>query len=221
MTSAFAIVRLPDRDQVPEAFRGRTLALVTGAYAGDAADGAAWMQPWLDWQTPIENAFREMPFSEVGTITNDPVEPVAEYGSSDMFDDLSDEAIDVIIDHATDGASPLTLNVLRHAAGAIARIPPDSAAIDNRDASLYLLMAGEVPDPEALATVTDQVQRYRTALQPHTRGGVWMNFMNGNGDGARERIDEAYPPKTRGRLRELKAKYDPDNMFRFSFQLGD
>lgn len=137
-----------------------------------------------------------------------------------MFDDLSDEAIDVIVRYATDGASPLTLNVLRHAAGTIARIPPGNTAIANRDASLYLLMAGEVPDPEALTAVKDYVQRYRTALQPHTRRGVWMNFMNGNGDGARERIGEAYPPETRDRLRELKAKYDPNNMFRFSFQLG-
>jgi hypothetical protein len=67
--------------------------------------------------------------------------------------------------------------------------------------------------------VKDYVQRYRTALSPHTRGGVWMNFMNGNGDGARERIGEAYPRQTRQRLRELKATYDPADMFRFSFQL--
>lgn len=219
LTSAFASVKFPDLEQVPQAFRGKTLALVTGAFAGSAAEGEPCIQPWLDWQMPIDNAFREMPFSEVGTITNDPVDPVAEYGSSDMFDDLSDEAIDVIVRHVTDPTSPLTLNVLRHAAGAIARFPPNATAIANRDAWLYLLMAGEAPDAQALATLKDYVQRYRTALQPHARGGVWMNFMNGNGDSARERIGEAYPPETLKRLREVKAKYDPDNMFRFSFQL--
>jgi FAD/FMN-containing dehydrogenase len=219
LTSALAIVRFPDLEQVPEMFRRKTLALVTGAFAGSAAEGEQWIQPWLDWQTPIDNAFREMPFSEVGTITNDPVDPVAEYGSSEMFDDLSDEAVDVIVRHATDSASPLTLNVLRHAGGAIARFSPDSTAVGNRDASLYLLSAGEVPNTEALAAVKAYIQDYRTALQPHTRSGVWMNFMNGNGDGARERINEAYLPETRERLRELKIKYDPDNLFRFSFQL--
>jgi FAD/FMN-containing dehydrogenase len=219
LTSAFAIVRFPDIEQIPEAFRGKTLALVTGAFAGSATEGEPWIQPWLDWQIPIDNAFREMPFSEVGSITNDPVDPVAEYGSSDMFDDLSDEAIDVIVRHATDPASPVSLNVLRHAAGAIARVPAADSAIANRDAWLYLLMAGEASDAQALATLKDYVERYRTALRPHTRGGVWMNFMNGNGDSARERIGEAYPPETLDRLREVKARYDPDNMFRFSFQL--
>jgi hypothetical protein len=81
------------------------------------------------------------------------------------------------------------------------------------------LVAGEAPDPRAFVAIKDYVQRYRIALQPHTRRGVWMNFMNGNGDSARERVDEAYPPGTLQRLREVKTKYDRDNMFRFSFQL--
>ncbi len=40
---------------------------------------------------------REMPFSEVGTISNDPVEPRAVYGSNEMFDALSEAAIDTIV----------------------------------------------------------------------------------------------------------------------------
>jgi FAD/FMN-containing dehydrogenase len=46
-----------------------------------------------------------------------------------------------------------------------------------------------------------------------------MNFMNGNGSGARERIKEAYLPESYERLLALKAKYDPGNLFRYSYQL--
>lgn len=219
LTSSIAIVKFPSLPQVPEAFRGKTLVLVVAAFAGGAAEGEPWMRPWLDWRAPLDDAFHEMPFSEIGTITNDPVDPVADYGSSDMFDDLSDEAIDVIVRFATDSASPLTLNVLRHAGGAIARVPADASAIGNRDASLYLLMGGAQPDPIALATAEAYVQRYRAALQPYVRRGVWLNFMNGNGHGARERIEEAYLPEAYERLLALKVEYDPDNLFRFSYQL--
>ncbi len=45
-----------------------------------------------------------------------------------------------------------------------------------------------------------------------------MNFMGGNGSGAKERIQEAYEPEVYERLIALKAKYDPDNMFRFSYR---
>lgn len=220
LTSSIAIVKFPSLPQVPEAFRGKVLVLVLAVFAGGAAEGEPWIRPWLEWRGPLSNAFHELPFSEIGTITNDPVEPVAAYGSSDMFDDLSDEAIDVIVRFATDSAAPPTQSVLRHAGGAIARVPADASAIGNRDASLYLLIGGAAPDAAALAGVKAYVQRYRAALQPYIRGGVWMNFMNGNGAGAQERIREAYLPEAYERLLALKTKYDPDNLFRFSYQLG-
>jgi FAD/FMN-containing dehydrogenase len=220
LTSSIGIIRFPSLPQVPEAFRGKTLVLVMAVFADGAVEGEQWIRPWLNWRAPVSNSFHEMPFSEIGTITNDPVDPIAPYNSSDMFDDLSDEAIDVIVRFATDNASPLTLNMLRHTGGAIARGPADAGAMGNRDASLYLMMSGVAPDAAALANVKAYVQHYRTALQPYVRGGVWMNFMNGNGRGAQERIREAYQPEAYERLRILKTKYDPDNMFRFSYQLG-
>lgn len=91
LTSAIGVVRFPSLPRVPETFRGKTLVLVVAAFAGAAAEGEQWIRPWVDWKAPIHNAFREMPFSKIGSITNDPVDPVAEFGSSDMFNDLSDE----------------------------------------------------------------------------------------------------------------------------------
>lgn len=219
LTSSIAIVKMPSLQQVPESFRGKTLVLVVACHAGGAAEGERWIRPWLDWRVPIDNSFREMPFAEIGTITNDPVDPVSEYASSDMFDDLSDGAIDAIARFATDSASPLTLNVIRHAGVAIGRAPADGSAMGNRDAPYYLLIGGAVPSPGDRAAIETYVKRYRKALQPHVRGGMWMNFMNGNGRGAKARIREAFLPEAYERLLALKRQYDPDNMFRFSFQL--
>jgi hypothetical protein len=84
---------------------------------------------------------------------------------------------------------------------------------------LYLLFGGHAPTPEARAATKAYVQRFRAALRPYLRSGVWMNFMNGNGSGARERIKEAYLPESYERLLALKAKYDPGNLFRYSYQL--
>jgi hypothetical protein len=176
--------------------------------------------PWLDWHAPIDNTFRELPFSEVGTISTDLVEPTAMFGSSDMLDELSDAAIDVIVEQALDPRSQLSLHVIRHAGGAIARTPAEMSAVGNRDAQLYLFMAGLPATPEAAAVLPGEVQRYRAALQAHVRGGMWLNFMNGNGAGASARIKEAYRSEAHQRLLTLKTKYDPNNTFRFSFQFG-
>jgi hypothetical protein len=220
LTSSIAIYKFPPLAQLPEAIRGKTQVFLWAAYVGDTDKGQSLLQPWLDWQKPISNTFRQMPFSEIGTITNDPTDPTAAYGSSDMLDNLSDDAIDIIVRYTTDNASPIMSSVLRHAGGAIARIPADANAIGNRDATLYLMMGAAAPTPEVLATIKTYIRHYRAALQPHLKGGVWMNFMNGNGDDARERIKAAYLPETYERLLALKTKYDPDNMFRFSYQLG-
>jgi hypothetical protein len=122
-----------------------------------------------------------MPFSEIGSIANDPLAPTAFFGSSDMFRELSDDAIDVIVRYATDDMSPIVSNVFRHAGGAIARIPTDANAVGSRDASLHSLMGSIVPTREALETVKVYCQRYRAELQQYLHGGVWKNSMNAKG----------------------------------------
>jgi hypothetical protein len=48
------------------------------------------------------------------------------------------------------------------------------------------------------------------ALQPH-RAGVYVNFLDADDDTAR--VHEAYGDNTYRRLAEIKARYDPDNVF--------
>jgi hypothetical protein len=217
LTSSIAIIKFPSFPQLPDAIRGKTLVIVRAAYAGDSVKGAAWMQKWLDWHSPNINTFQEIPFAEIGTIQKDPVEPTAGFGSNEMLDELSDELIDVIVGRATDASSPIILNELRHAGGAIARLAPDSSAISHRDAQFYFQLGGPTPTPEALAAAKAYMPLYKEALRPYLRGGVYLNFVKGSE--ARERIKEAYLPETYERLLALKAKYDPENLFRYSYQL--
>jgi FAD/FMN-containing dehydrogenase len=218
LSSWIALMKFPP--QAPEPMRGKTFAILIGAYAGRKVDGEPWLKPWLDWHAPIDNTFREMPFSEVATIAKDPAQPTAMYCWSDMVDSLSDAAIDLIDESARDPSSPMSLHVLRHAGGAMGRPSPDAGAVGNRDAQLYLFIAGSAPTPQAAATLQTAAQRHRAALAPHVRRGLWLNFMNGNGPSAQARIQEAFGAEAYQRLRALKVRYDPTNTFRFSFQLS-
>ncbi len=81
----------------------------------------------------------------------------------------------------------------------------------NRDAQFYLRIGAPTPTPQALAAVESYIERYKGELRPDLRGSVYLNFMMGNE--ARQRAQDAYPPSSYQRLLELKAKYDPENMF--------
>lgn len=219
LTSAMQIMNFPALPQMPDAIRGKTQVMVRAAYAGNAAEGAGYIQKWLDWRQPLANSFHEMPFAEIGTIANDPVNPTAGYGSNEMFDDLSDEALDIIARHATNKASPLVIHELRHAGGAIARVAPDANAIGNRDAKFYFQLGGPLFTPDAKAASAAYMAKIRAELQPYLRGSAYLNFMSGGE--AVHRAQDAYLPASYQRLLALKAQYDPANLFRFGYQLTE
>lgn len=217
LTSSIALMKFPALPQVPEAMRGKSQVIVRAAYAGDAAHGEALMRPWLDWHAPTSNSLREMPFTEVGSIQNDPVDPSPAFASNEMLDKLSDGVIDVIVRYMTDAASPLVFTELRHAGGAIARVSADANAVGNRDAAYYMQINGLAFSPEIRAALEAYLPHYKEALRPYLRGGAYLNFMRG--DEARHRAKDAYLPASYERLRALKATYDPNNVFRFSYQI--
>ncbi len=217
MTSSFAILKFPNIDLLPPPLRGKTQVLVRGGYIGDSQQGADLIQPWLDWRKPIDNTFREMPFSEYATISNDPVGAVATHGTSNQFYELNDEAIEIIVQRATDPKTHIIANEIRHVGGAISRVPVDNSAISNRDAQFFYQIGTPVIDPSTLPDIQAHIKQTLAELKPYLSGGAYFNLMAGSE--AEGRAKDVYGEAHYQRLLGLKAKYDPENVFRFSFPL--
>lgn len=217
LTSSIAIIKYPEMPQLPDTMRGKIFVLLRAAYAGEATKGEELLQAWLDWQAPLSNTFRSMPFAEAATITNDSVAPVPLYTTSDMLGELSDAAIELIVLYATNPQSPVILSELRHAGGAIARADGNANAVSNRDAAFYLTIGGPTFTPESRKAMEEYIPLYKRELHPYLHGGIYMNLTNG--DEARARVKDAYTPEKYERLLALKAKVDPKNLFRFGVPL--
>jgi FAD/FMN-containing dehydrogenase len=54
-------------------------------------------------------------------------------------------------------------------------------------------------------------------LRPYLHGGIYLNFSESNETSAR--VKDAFSPQAYARLLALKAKYDPKNLFRYSYPL--
>ncbi|MBZ0319608.1 MAG: FAD-binding oxidoreductase [Anaerolineae bacterium] len=217
LTSSITVVKFPNFPQVPDAMRGKVFVMMRAAYIGEAVHGERYIQAWLDWNPPIASTFHTLPFAEIATISNDPVDPVASAYSNELLDSLSDAAIDIIVQTMTSPVSPLMATELRHAGGAINRVPAHPSAIGNRDALLYMQMVGLAPTPETQSAVEAAIQQYKQDMKPHLRGNVYLNFIKGHE--ASTRAKDAYSPETYQRLVALKNQYDPELMFRFGYQL--
>jgi FAD/FMN-containing dehydrogenase len=145
------------------------------------------------------------------------LDPTAPWGSrnywkSDLLPELSDRAIDLIVDQASRMRSPLAQIHVHQLGGAMARKAPDATAFRSRDAAFVYNLIGTWMAPEDDAANVAWVRESFDALRPVSAGGAYINFM---AEETADRVRAAYGPNY-GRLTALKNRYDPANLFRLN-----
>jgi hypothetical protein len=216
LTSSVVLMNYPPIPEVPEFLRGQSFVQVRGAYTGDMAVGEEIMKYWREWKAPAIDMFGPLPLTRAAEISNDPLDPVGAQVSGVWLQDLSDEAIDTIIRFALDPR--VTISEIRHVGdGAITRVDKRANAYGNRDAALVLELITITPTKEAWQVADAYAREYRHALEDHLTGGVYINFMEGEERQARTK--DAFTAENYQRLRTIKAKYDPENVFSHAFHI--
>jgi FAD/FMN-containing dehydrogenase len=100
-----------------------------------------------------------------------------------------------------------------HLGGAVARAQREATAYPGRDVEHNIVIdAVWLPEQGDTfgASEAEWARTFLAALEPH-RAGVYVNFLDSDDDPSRVR--EAYGGDTYSRLADVKAKYDPDNVF--------
>lgn len=213
LTSAITFMNFPLTEDVPDEMRGNSLAILRGAFIGPDEDGEELLRYWRDWRKPEVDSWGRIPFADIACVSNDPVDPVAGLATSEFFDALTDDVIDILARalFEADGPSPLTLAEVRHAGGAIARTPDYPAAYGYRNHQLVLELNGVAETEESLAALHAFAAATQAQLAPRVAGRAYLNFLEG--EERVRRSSEAFPPETWERLKNVKAAYDPQNVF--------
>lgn len=132
------------------------------------------------------------------------------YWKSHNFTQLSDGAIDVVLRYASDLPTPqceIFLGLLGGQAGAP---PPQATAYPHRDALYVMNVHTRWEDPADDERCIAWARAFFADATPYASGGVYVNFMPQD-EG--ERTSDAYGANY-ARLAQIKATYDPDNLFR-------
>ncbi|MDQ4032045.1 MAG: FAD-binding oxidoreductase [Actinomycetota bacterium] len=128
------------------------------------------------------------------------------------LDELTDDAIAVIVERMPAKSSPMSLCVLYRLDGAYSAIGDDETAFGGGRAPRYVVnIAGIGPTPELLTADRAWVRSVWNALRPFAQhSGGYVNSMT---DDDESRVRASYGPAKYERLALIKARYDPDNIF--------
>jgi FAD/FMN-containing dehydrogenase len=218
MSSSLALLRLPPDPALPEQLRGRFVVHVRIAYVGSEEEGARLVQPLRYTADLILDTVAEMPYTDVATIHNDPVDAMPLLEHNGFLHGFDEAAVTAVLEVAgPDTDSPLILVEVRHLGGALARRNGPPNAVGNRDAAFLFLGVGIV-DPSATGPVADQLDLLFKRMAPWSTGKAYTNFLAAR-DTAPERVRDAYDDADYDRLVAIKTAYDPTNMFRINHNI--
>jgi FAD/FMN-containing dehydrogenase len=212
--TGLAFLTAPPADFVPEPVRGHPVLGVVVCWNGPEESGREALAPFLAKVPPAVDMVQPMPYVAVQQLI-EPGNPkgMRNYWSGDFFHALPDEAIDVLIWHATVPTSPMTQIIITPGGGAIARVPEDDTAFGTRSAQFQAHYLGMWPDPADDDANIAAIRTISGAMKPWTTGTVYLNFLGDEGQG---RIEAGLGSETYARLRQIKKVWDPTNLFRFN-----
>jgi FAD/FMN-containing dehydrogenase len=202
------LMQFPDMPDVPEAVRGQAFTIIFGAYLGGEDEGRALLRPLRD-RAPLMDTFAVVPPAALGDLAMDPDSPLPFVSTTALLTDLPSAGVDDLVAAVGPGSgSPLTMVELRHQGGALARKVPGAGARATLPGTLAMISLGVVPDEEAAATARTYLDAIDRAVHPY-RSGDYPNFVEAPSDAS-----AFFDAETWARLREVKARYDADDLFK-------
>ena len=132
------------------------------------------------------------------------------YWKSSFLAQLSDDAIDTMIENFACCPTSMGQLLLEHFHGAATRVGPTDTAFPHRAEGYNFLVASQTMDPAISDRCTAWVRQTYAAMEPFIARGRYVNYLDD--DEAGDSVPAAYGQNYR-RLQEIKTKYDPNNFF--------
>ncbi len=192
---------------------GERLFSISVCYSGPLEAGERTIVPLRSLCKPIEEKIAPVPYLQVQS-AGDAVFPRGRryYWKAQFLREITDAAIDALVEAYAAAPSVTALAVLQQVGGAIARVPATDTAYAARDAAYDCFPIAIWDDPADDAANMMWARQVWTAMRPFSTGAVYVNNL---GDEGEDRIRAAYGPNY-ARLVALKNKYDPENLFRLN-----
>jgi hypothetical protein len=211
LTTIINVMPAPPMPFVPKEHHGRLVVMILLCYAGDAESGARAIAPLRALATPLVDMVRPMRYPEIYPPEDESYHPKAI--ARTLFMDHVDRGVaTLIIDSLQRSDASLRVAQLRVLGGAMARVPSDATAFAHRTSRILVNVAAFYDGPDDRPRREAWVKELADGLH-QGNSGAYVAFLANEGEA---RVRAAYPGSTWDRLAAVKARYDPDNVFRMN-----
>jgi FAD/FMN-containing dehydrogenase len=214
--AAVAFISAPPAPFVPPEMVGAPAVGIVICWTGTHEEGARVCAPIREVAQPLVDVVGPMPYTAVQSMLDEGgPKGVRAYMKAEFMEELTDEAIEVIVEHGARRPGPLVNLLLEPMGGAISRVADDESPLGRRDVRwcYHALGLWMEPGPDAERAHVSWTREFADAIAPQTAPGVYLNYTSDTGD---DRVRSTYGPEKYERLVALKDKYDPANMFRLN-----
>jgi FAD/FMN-containing dehydrogenase len=192
---------------------GTKLAAIIVCHAGSLEAGAAAVAPVKRFGSPVMDVIGPMPYPAVNMLFDAGFPRGAlNYWKSNFLTALGDTAIDTMIERFAVAPSPMSALLLEHFHGAATRVGPTETAFPHRTVGYNFLTVGEWLDAAASPANVAWTRDTYAAMAPHFTTGRYVNYLNADEVAEDSTVSAAFGPNWK-RLRDVKRRYDADNVF--------
>jgi FAD/FMN-containing dehydrogenase len=211
LSAILNVMPAPPMPFLPEEQHGRLLIMALMCFLGSPEAGERALAPFRALAEPVADLLRPMAYHEIYPPEQEDFHPTA--ASFTMFMDTVGLGIaKTIVERLEASDASLRAVQLRVLGGAMARVPAEATAFAHRSSRIMTNVAAFYEGPEDQAARQAWVDDIAARLRQSDEG-AYVGFL---GDEGEERVRAAYPGSTWDRLREVKAQYDPGNLFRLN-----
>jgi FAD/FMN-containing dehydrogenase len=211
VTGFFNFHTIPPAEPFPPEIHLRLVCGIVWCIDASDEDAAAAMAPMLSIAEPLMHGVGRMPIAALNSAFDGLYGPGDQwYWRGDFVKEIPDEAIEQNREWNARMPGFKCGSHIYPVDGAAQDVAAEDTAFAFRDATWSQVFVGVDPDPAKASELRDWTIGYHEALHPFSAGGAYVNFMMEEGQ---ERVRATYGPNYE-RLTQVKAAYDPDNVFR-------
>jgi FAD/FMN-containing dehydrogenase len=192
---------------------GTDVVVFAVVYAGDPDEGPRFTAPIEKFGEPIASVLGRNPYAAFQQALDPLLGPGARnYWKSAEFAELEDNALEVVMDAARAVPGPEAEVIIAQLGGAMGRVARNATAYAGRDSKYVMNVHGRWRDKNDDEKFRAWARSTYDRISPLATDAGYINFLTADEEA---RLPAAYGPNYE-RLRELKRRYDPDNVFRMN-----